>query len=94
MKKMLALVAIAAAFSLTSCGGGGFEADVRKAAEMGCKLDKLSKDSTKADEAKAFAKEAEEFTTKMGKKYEDKKGDKDMEAKAEKIIKEVMEKCK
>jgi predicted transcriptional regulator len=83
---------------MTSCGGGGFKADVRKMADYACKGQKLAEaaktDTTKTKEIESMRKEVEDFAKKMEEKYKDKKDDKVMEEKAEKIMKEVMEKCK
>ncbi len=99
MKKMiLPAMALALAVSLTSCGGGGFESDVRKMADYRCKAQQLAKkdqnDEKVKKEMEELSKEAEAFAEKMEKKYESKKDDKAMEEKAEKIMEEVMAKCK
>jgi hypothetical protein len=98
MKKILSIIAVAGVITLTSCGGGGgFESDVRKMAEMGCKAQKLAAtatDPTKAKELADLQKEAEELGKKFEEKYKDKKGDKVMEEKATKIMAEVMANCK
>jgi hypothetical protein len=97
MKKILSIIALAGVITLSSCGGGGeseFEADVRKMAEMTCKKLRLATDTTKKDELMSLSKEYEDLQNKMDEKYKDKKDDKAMEAKAEKIMTEVMLKCK
>lgn len=99
-KTFLSAAAIALFFAMTACGGGGssLEKDVRKMADYRCQIQKLmAKDPTdeKAKkELEDLTKEMEEFGEKMSKKYESKKDDKEMEAKAEAIMKEVMDKCK
>lgn len=99
-RTLLSAAAIALLLAITSCGGGGssLDKDVRKMAEFRCQIQKLmAKDPTdeKAKkELEEVTKEMEAFGEKMSKKYESKKDDKDMEAKAEAIMKEVMDKCK
>lgn len=102
MKKQLfklTVVAIIVAFSSCSGGSGGFESDVRKAAQMGCDMQQLQKkvmagDEKAKTEIEKLAKEAEAFAEKMKKKYEKMKDDKEMDEKADKIMDEVMANCK
>ncbi|MCX6315829.1 MAG: hypothetical protein NTW29_00950 [Bacteroidetes bacterium] len=98
-KTILPAAIIALSLAFTSCGGGGsFESDVRKMADYRCKMQKLEAKDPTDEKAKKeledLTKEMEEYGDKMRKKYESKKDDKDMEAKADKIMKEVMDKCK
>ncbi len=100
MKKNLFLsFAVALMLSLASCGGGGgFEGDVRKMANFNCERQKLeAKDQADPKVQKEVAdleKEMDEYREKMEKKYGDKKDDEKMNAKAQKIMADVMAKCK
>jgi len=90
---------IAIAICFTACkSSSSFESDVRKMAEYRCEMQQLMAKDPGDEAAK---KKLEELQTKMkayademGKKYEDKKDDKEMETKADAIMKEVMDKCK
>ncbi len=99
-KTILSLLAISMLVGLNSCksSSSSLEADVRKMADYRCELQKLmAKDATDekvTKELEDLKKEMEAFGEEMSKKYEDKKDDKEMEAKAEAIMKEVMDKCK
>lgn len=99
MKKNALIVVIVITASLMSCKGGGtFESDVKKYAEIRCELQKMeAKDQSDAkvkQQKEDLQKEMQEFSDKMEKKYADKKDDKAMDEKADKIMDEVMEKCK
>lgn len=90
---------LAFVISLSSCGGGSsFESDVKKMADFRCKMQKLmakdQNDEKVKKELEELQKEAEAFGDKMEKKYKGKEDDKAMEEKAEKIMEEVMAKCK
>lgn len=98
-RTLLPAAAIAVLLAITSCGGGGsLESDVRKMADYRCKIQKLMakdpSDEKAKKEVEELSKEMEAFGEKMSKKYESKKDDKEMDAKAEAIMKEVMDKCK
>lgn len=99
-KNFLSIAVFAIVLSLSSCksSSSSFEGDVKKMGDFRCKMQKLmAKDPTdeKAKkELEDLQKEMETYGEEMRKKYEDKKGDKDMEAKADAIMKEAMEKCK
>ncbi|MDF2382779.1 hypothetical protein JMG10_14955 [Nostoc ellipsosporum NOK] len=85
--------------SVTSCSSSSsFESDVRKMAGLMCRAQKVAvkaaTDESAKKELESIEKEAEEFGKKMEEKYKDKKEDKEMNAKAEKIISEEMAKCK
>ena len=70
---------LAVVVSMSSCGGGSsFEGDVKKFGNMRCKAQQL----------------AATFGDEMSKKYEKDKDNKEMEAKADKIMKDIMDKCK
>lgn len=99
MKKNLLIILLVFASCFISCkGGGSFESDVRKFANLRCDLQKLeAKDQTDEKVKKEkddLQKEMREFSDKMEKKYDDKKDDKAMDEKADQIMDEVMEKCK
>ena len=99
-KSYLSVAVLAMVVLMSSCGGSSssFESDVRKRAEYMCKVQKLSvtaaTDEKAAKELEAVKKEMDEFDAKMEKKHKDKKGDDALSAKAQEIVKEVMEKCK
>jgi hypothetical protein len=99
-KTFISLSVLAAAIFFASCGGGGgFESDVRKMAELRCKAQKLGEKAGTGDEAakkelEGMQKETMEMATKMMEKYKDKQDDKAMSEKADKIMDEVMAKCK
>lgn len=98
-KNLFSVFAIALVIALSSCGGGGgFEADVRKRANYECEKRKLeAKDQSdpkvQADMAK-LEDEIKEFDDRMEKKYENQKDDDARDAKARKIMNDIMEKCK
>lgn len=99
-KNFLSLIALAFVISFSSCksSSSSFDSDVRKMANYRCELQQLMAKDPSDEKAK---KEIEELKVKMktyademGKKYEKMKDDKDMDAKADVIMKEVMDKCK
>ena len=100
MKKNFLLVAILAfVLGISSCkSSGGFESDVKKMANLRCKMQQQrAKDQTDEKvkkETDDLEKEMEEYRDKMKTKYADKENDKDMNAKADKIMDDVMAKCK
>jgi hypothetical protein len=98
MKKIfLSIVVIAVVVSISSCGSSSaFERDVRKKADYMCKMQKLATatDEKSVKKLEEIKKEMDEFNDVMIKKYEDKKSDDASIATAEKIMMEVMEKCK
>jgi hypothetical protein len=99
-KNFLSMTLLAIVISLASCGGSssGFEGDVKKFGNMRCKVQQLAaKDQTDEKvkkEVEELEKEMEDYGKTMTEKYKDKKDDKAMEEKADKIMKEIMEKCK
>jgi hypothetical protein len=99
MKKYLLLLpAIALAMLLHSCSSSSsFESDVRKMAGYMCKTQQLSaKAATDENAQKELDKlkiEMEEYSERMEKKYKDQQDEK-KEEQADKILKEVMDKCK
>ena len=84
MKKVLITLCLGTMF-LTSCGGGGdMQADVKKMADLTCKMTKaMQEDPTKADE---FTKEITEFSLETAKKYSSAE---DVKAFAEALAEEV-----
>ena len=100
MKKYwISLAVLAITITSTSCSSSSsFEKDVRKMADYQCQKQKLKAKDPADEKAKmdleALDKEMDEYRVKMEAKYKDKKNDKEMDAKAEKIMKEEMEKCK
>jgi peptidoglycan hydrolase CwlO-like protein len=97
--KLITLVVVPIAAVLSSCGGkSSFEADVRKMANYRCKTQQLmakeATDEKVKKELDDLQKEMEAYTKKMKEKYKDIKDDKEMEERADKIMQEVMSKCK
>ena len=100
-KNFLSIAVVAAVVALSSCGSkssGSLDKDVRKLADMRCKMQQLAaKDQADEKVQKDIAdlrKEMDEYRDEMEKKYGDKKNDKEMNEKADKIMEEVMSKCK
>ena len=90
---------LAVVVSMSSCGGGSsFEGDVKKFGNMRCKAQQLAakdqSDEKVKKELEDLQKEMETFGDEMSKKYEKDKDNKEMEAKADKIMKDIMDKCK
>ena len=96
-KNFFSIAILAVVVSISSCGSSSsFEGDVRKKADFMCKVQKLSTatDEKAVKELADVKKEMDEFDAKMEKKYKDKKQDDAANATAQKIMTEVMEKCK
>lgn len=98
-KTIFSAIAIMAVVTFSACGSSNsFDSDVRKMADYQCKIKQLmAKDPTDEKAQKELTdlqKEMEDYSNKMEAKYKDKKEDKDLEAKAQAIMKEVMDKCK
>lgn len=98
-KRFLSAVIITMVMAVYSCGSSSsFESDVRKKADYLCKVQKLTaaaaSDEKVAKELEGIKKEMDAFDEKMEKKYKDKKEDAASTASAQKIMMEVMEKCK
>ena len=96
-KNFLSIAVLAVVISMSSCGSkSSFESDVRKKADYMCKVQKLSAstDEKSVKELTNVKKEMDEFDAKMEAKYKDKKKDDAENATAQKIMTEVMEKCK
>ena len=100
-KNFLPIVILTIVISLIACkssSSASFESDVRKMADYRCKMQTLmAKDPTdeKAKkELEDLKKETEAYREEMTKKYESTKGDTAMNNKANKIMDEVMSKCK
>ena len=98
-KNFLSIAVLAVVLSLSSCGSkSSFEGDVKKFANMRCKAQQLAakdqSDEKIKKETEELKKEMEAYGEKMRDKYKENKDDKEMDAKAEKIMGEIMEKCK
>lgn len=98
-KNLFSLVAIALLIGLSSCGSkSSFESDVRKMADYRCKEQQLmAKDPSDEKAQKELAdlkKELDAYREKMAEKYKGKEKDREMNMKADKIMEEVMAKCK
>lgn len=99
-KNFLTFIVLAFCLSFTSCksSSGSFESDVKKMANYRCEMQQLmAKDMTDEKVKKELddlTKEMTAYAEEMSKKYEKMEEDKEMEAKADAIMKEVMEKCK
>ena len=99
MKKIFLSLTLLAIWSLSSCkSSSSFENDVKKMADFNCRAQKLmAKDPTDEKARKDLAdlrKEMDAYGEIMSEKYKDKKDDKEMETKAQSIMKEEMKKCK
>ena len=99
MKKILvALFLLVWMGAGTSCSSSTFEKDVRKAAKYQCEKQKLLAADPSDDKAQKkladLEKEIEAFSAKMEEKHKSKRGDKEWEAKGNKIMDEEMAKCK
>jgi len=98
-KKLFSIAAMAVVLSLASCkSSSSFEKDVRKKADYMCKVQQLSAkaatDEAAAKDLEKVRKEMDDFDATMEKKYKDKEPSAEQSATAEKVMKEVMEKCK
>jgi preprotein translocase subunit SecF len=98
-KNFLSIAVLAIVICLSSCkSSSSFENDVKKMGDFRCKMQKLqakdSDDEKVKKELEELGKEMDAYGEKMRVKYEAKKDDKEMEAKATAIMNEVMEKCK
>jgi len=98
-KNFLSIAILAVVISLSSCGSSSsFESDVRKMANYACKAQQLAakdqSDEKVKKEMEGLKKEMNAFGDKMEEKYKKDKGNKAMEEKADKIMEEVMAKCK
>jgi Skp family chaperone for outer membrane proteins len=98
-KNFLSMAILAVVVSMASCGSSSsFEGDVKKFANMRCKAQQLAakdqSDEKVKKELEDLQKEMEAYGDKMTKKYESKKDDKEMEEKADKIMEDIMNKCK
>jgi Skp family chaperone for outer membrane proteins len=100
MKKyFLSIAMLAVVAGISSCGSkSSFESDVKKMGNYQCDMQKLMAKDPSDEKAKKdledLRKEIEDYRAKMEKKYADKKDDKDMNEKADKIMDEIREKCK
>lgn len=98
-KNFFSLAVLAVIIVLSSCSSkSSFDGDVRKMANYRCEKQKLEakdqSDEKVKKELEDLEKEIDAYGEKMKKKYEDKKDDKAMNEKADKIMDEVMAKCK
>ena len=98
-KNFFSLVIFAASVVLSSCSSkSSFESDVRKMANYRCEREKLRAKDQSDEKVKKdledLEKKMDAYGNEMEAKYKDKKDDKDMNAKADKIMEEVMSKCK
>ena len=98
-KNFLSMAVLAVLFSMTSCkSSSSFDKDVKKRAEYMCKVQQLTvkaaADESAAKELEKVRKEMEDYDASMEKKYKGKDPSADESAKAAKIMKDVMDKCK
>jgi predicted transcriptional regulator len=97
-KNFLSIAVLAVVIGLSSCGSSSFESDVRKMANMECKMQQLAakdqSDEKVKKEMEDLKKEGDAFNDKMKEKYKKDKDDKAMEEKAKNIMEEVMKNCK
>jgi len=99
-KNFFSMAVLAIVISLASCksSSSSFEKDVRKKADYMCKVQQLTAksgtDEAAAKDLEKVTKEMSDFDAEMEKKYKEKEPTAEQSATAEKIMKEVMEKCK
>ena len=98
-KNFFSLAVLAVIILLSSCSSkSSFESDVRKMANYRCEKQKLeAKDQSDAKVKKDLEdleKKMDAYGNEMEAKYKDKKDDKAMNEQADKIMDEVMAKCK
>ncbi len=100
-KNFLSIAVLAIVLGVASCkssSSSSFEGDVKKLAEYQCKemqlMAKDPGDEKAKKELEDLEKEMKEFKDKMQEKYKDKENDKEMNEKGNKIVKDIMDKCK
>ena len=98
-KNFISLIVLAFVVSFSSCkSSSSFDSDVKKMADYRCQMQQLMAKDPSDKEAKKeledISVKMEAYADEMSKKYEKMKDDKEMEAKADAILKEVMDKCK
>ena len=98
-KNFLSLIFLVIIWSLLSCkSSSSFENDVKKMADFNCRAQKLMAKDPADEKARkdlaALQKEMDAYGAIMLEKYKDKKDDKEMEAKAQSIMTEVIKNCK
>ncbi|MBX3103057.1 MAG: hypothetical protein KF690_11150 [Bacteroidetes bacterium] len=92
MKKVaIYMMMLVGLVGFTACGGG-IEGDAKAMAEKKCECEKLEKDE-KADDLKKCRDQFSKLAEDMGKKYEDKKDDKDLNKKAEEAYEAAYKAC-
>ncbi len=98
-KNLISMAVLTVMIGLSSCkSSSSFDSDVRKMADYNCQEQKLKAKDPSDEKAKKdledLEKKKDAYSNEMEKKYKDKKDDSVMNAKAEQIMKEVMDKCK
>ena len=98
-KNFISLIVLAFVVSFFSCiSSSSFDSDVKKMADYRCQMQQLMAKDPSDEKAKKeledISVKMEAYADEMSKKYEKMKDDKEMEAKADAILKEVMDKCK
>jgi vacuolar-type H+-ATPase subunit I/STV1 len=98
-KNFFSMAVLAIVISLASCkSSSSWDKDVRKKADYMCKVQQLTAkagtDEAAAKDLEKVKKEMDDFDAEMEKKYKEKEPTAEQSASAEKIMKEVMEKCK
>jgi hypothetical protein len=98
-KNFFSLTVLTVIIVLSSCSSkSSFEGDVRKMADYRCKVQQLeAKDPSDQKAQKELAdvkKEMDDYKDKMKDKYKGKEHDEAMNTQADKIMDEVMAKCK
>ncbi len=98
-KNFISLIVLAFVVSFSSCkSSSSFDSDVKKMADYRCQMQQLMAKDPSDEKAKKeledISVKMEAYADEMSKKYEKMKDDKEMEAKADAILKEVMDKCK
>lgn len=98
-KKFFSLAVVAVIIALSSCSSkSSFEGDVRKMANYRCEKQKLQAKDPSDEKVKKdledLEKKMDAYGNEMKEKYKGKEDDKAMNEKADKIMEEVMAKCK
>jgi TPP-dependent 2-oxoacid decarboxylase len=98
-KNFFSLAVLAGIIVLSSCSSkSSFESDVRKMANYRCEKEKLRAKDQSDEKVKKdledLEKKMDAYGNEMEVKYKDKKDDKALNEKADKIMEEVMSKCK
>lgn len=94
-KLILSFVFLLSLTFMTSCGGGGPEADIKKAAGVMCELKGLVDGGVEEnkDKIKALFKKSEQMQKDMEEKYKDMKDDKELGKKLQEVMEKKLKDC-